>query len=227
MTTTTLDTNIFLYSIISETCAKKVESTYKKSNFNIVLRTVYYETRPKLLELSSIFSVLLSEISKTRNYLKLIDSNFYDVFKSKYPQIYASFRNFILKNKIGMKERPYLISVVTNILDDIASIIQMISSPKIIYPSEDNEKNILESREFEFANKKLSKIISNKNDLVHLSLCYCYVSINLKHKNQIFFVTLDKKHFLKNKETIEKEIKNLIIQSMPKLDIENIKLKII
>ena len=60
---------------------------------------------------------------------------------------------------------------------------------------------------------------------VHISLCNEYISINLKN-DEMSFCTVDKEDFIKhnNKEKIENIVKNLIIENLPELDVENIKI---
>ncbi len=222
---TTLDTNIFLYATISESCAEKVNVTYGGNSFNVILRVVSVESRPKLVELSMIFSVLRDEIAKTRNPIKLIESKYYSNFKTKYPQIYKAFRNYILKNNINNKKRSKeLIRIVNLILNDIKFLVQLVSNAKIFYPTTEGDfERIKKLKSFKDCMDKLKEIIKdNDNDRINLSLCEQYLC-NLKN-DKMGFCTLDKEDFIKhnNKEKIE----NLIIETLPKLDVENIKINI-
>lgn len=224
----TLDTNIFLYATISGHCAEKVETTYNKTNFNIILRVVSTESRPKLVELSMIFSVLQDEITKTRNPIKLIESGYYEYFKSKYPQIYKAMKNYIVKNNINNKEKSKeLERNVDLIINDIKYLVQLVSSERLFYPTtEEDFDKIKNSKSFKDCMDKLKEIIkANDNYRMNLGLCNEYISVNLK-TDKMSFCTVDKDDFIKhnNKEKIENIIKNLIIDTLPELDVENIKI---
>ncbi len=160
--TVTLDFNVFIYSIISEKCAKKVNKTYHTCNFrNIILKSIVKELEPKLSMLYTFFSIMKTEISKNKS----------------------------LKNK------------------------------------EDFDK-ISKSKAYLSAKNKLTNIIKqNKKDVEHLSFCNCYIVLALKHKNKVSFVSLDKRHILKNKEAIENAIHNLIIDDSFKINLEKVKMK--
>jgi hypothetical protein len=225
---TTLDTNIFLYASISESCAGKVNETYNKNNFNIILRIVNEESRPKLVELSMIFSVLQDEITKTRNPIKLIESDYYEYFKSKYPQIHKAIKNYIVRNNINSKKKSKeLTRVVDLIINDLKFLIQLVSNGRLFFPTtEEDFEKLKKSKSFKDCMEKLKEIIkANDNDRMNISLCNEYI-INLKN-DKMGFCTIDKDDFIKhnNKEKIEKIVKNLIIETLPELDVENIKIK--
>lgn len=224
----TLDTNVILYAAISEKCAEKINDIYIKSSFNIILRVVSEESRPKLVELSMVFSVLRNEITKTRNPIKLIESGYYSYFKSKYPQIYKAIREYIIKNNIDNKKKSKeLIRIVDLILNDIKFLVQLVSNEKIFYPTtEEDFERIKELKSFKECVDKLKEIIKkNDNDRINLGLCNQYIRVNLKN-DSMAFCTIDKEDFIKhnNKEKIEKIIKNIVIETLPGLNIENIKI---
>lgn len=225
---TTLDTNIFLYASISGKCARKVEEVYPSNTFNVILRVVSEESRPKLVELSMIFSVLQDEITKTRNPIKLIESDYYEHFKSKYPQIYKAMKNYIIKNNINSKKKSKELTRVVNlIINDLKYLIQLVSNERLFYPTtEEDFEKLKKSKSFKECMEKLKEIIkANDNDRMNVSLCNEYIRINLKN-DQMSFCTIDKEDFIKhnNKEKIEKIVKNLIIETLPELDVENIKI---
>tara|TARA_Y100000310_G_scaffold260603_1_gene269601 strand:- start:6428 stop:7108 length:681 start_codon:yes stop_codon:yes gene_type:complete len=222
---TTLDTNIFLYAVISKKCAIKVSDTYKNNKYNIILRSVNEETKPKLYSLFTIFTVLRYETVKTRNAIKLIDSNFYDKFNNDFPQIYKAIRNYIIISKINDKNKiEEFIEVLDNILNDIRYLVQIVS--KNLYPvTKKDYSTVKGSKMFKDCINSLKNIIKNNDlDKIHMGLCNQFLSENLRYKDKMFFFTMDKDDFIKhgNKEKIEKIIKNLVINTLPILDVENI-----
>ena len=228
--TSTLDSNIFIYAVISKLCAEKVEKIYKDNMFNLVLRSVSEETRPQLIRLSTIFCILKSEVIKTNNAVNLIDSQLYSTFYEEYPQIYKSIRKYIIKNKIDTKKKTTkFLDVLDSIIDDIKYLVKLISNQKIIYPLTEQEfEKIKNSNLFKKCVEDLKEIIKrNDMDRVHLGLCDYFLTKNLKHQDKMVFITIDKDDFIKhgNKAKIEKIIKNLRIDVLPELDVENIILK--
>lgn len=223
----TLDTNIFLYATISKKCAVKVSDTYKNDKYNIILKSVNEETKPKLHFIFTVFTILKYESINTRNAIKLIDSDLYDKFRNKYPQVYKAIRNYIIQNKIDNKDKiDKLVKLLDIILNDIRYLVQMVSDIKKIYPiTEEDYKKIKSSIKFKNCICSLKDIIKNNDqDKVHMSLCNQFLSENLKFKDKMIFFTIDKNDFIKhgNKEKIEKIIQNLIIDTFPTLDVENI-----
>jgi hypothetical protein len=218
----TLDTNIFLYATVSKGCAEEVLDTYQYNSFNIVLRSVDAETRPKLIGLFTVFSVLRDELSKSKKHVNLIDSDRYSKFREDYPQLYKAVRNYFFKEKQINK----LINLLESILNDIRFLIQIISNQKFLYPiTRKDYKRILDSKRFRECFAALKEIIKrNDKDREHLCLCKHFLSANLKYKDKLVFLTIDKEDFIKhnNKQKIESKIKNLIIETLPQLDIENI-----
>lgn len=218
----TLDTNIFLYATISKECAEEVLDTYYYNSFNIVLRSVDAETRPKLLGLFTIFSVLGDELPKSKKPCNLIDSDLYSKFRDDYPQMYKAVRNYFLNEK----EINHIINLVESILNDIRFLIQIISNQKFLYPvTEEDYKSIINSKRFRECFASLQEIIKrNDKDREHLCLCKHFLSANLKNEDKLVFLTIDKEDFIRhnNKKKIESKIRNLIIETLPQLDIENI-----
>ena len=157
----------------------------------------------------------------------MIDSDFYDTLKNKYPQIYKAIRNYVVKNKINSKKKTgRFIEVLDFILNDIRFLVKIISDAKRAYPvTEEKYKRIKNSKIFKSCIDSLKEIIKkNDMDRIHIGLCNHYLFENLKYTDKLVFITIDKNDFIKhnNKEKIEKIIKNLIIDTLPSLDVENI-----
>lgn len=220
----TLDSNIFIFATISEQCAKEVDDTYIQNKFNIIIKSVSYESRSKLLDLFTKVLVFNNEIRKTKHIEKLINSSYYNNFKEKFPQIYDALRSHIIKNKINTKKKIDEFSLnLLDILNDIRYLINLVSEQKRQYPlTEDDFNKIKNLKIFIDTFDSLKTIIKNNdNDRTHLALCKCYIN-NIK--DELKFITIDKDDFLKNKSEIEALIKSLIIETLPNLNIESISL---
>ncbi|MFH1605741.1 MAG: hypothetical protein ABIC91_00180 [Nanoarchaeota archaeon] len=223
----TLDTNVFLYSTITKSCSDLIKVHYHFSKYNIILKSVSKETRPKLLDLFSFFQVFLSEIGKTKKSLvKLLDSDFYAYRRKKYPQIFDVLKNHIIKNKLEAKDKiKHFERDIQIIINDINFLIKLLSSQKISFPTTTSDFNkILVSKQYINCWNKLNNNIKiKKSDQQHLCLCNQYLKVNMKNKDQLSFITLDEKDFIKNKNLIEKIVSGLIIKEVEGCDIRNIK----
>lgn len=198
----TLDSNVFIYGSVSNKCSELLMDVYDRSISNMILRSVREETYEKLIYLSSMINHFLDELRKSEPD-KLIESDYYKSLRFTFPQIYDALKEYV-KNH----EREDIKDQLFRTHKDINYIIKILSRENLIYPVEE-DYDYPEDIEI-----KLKKFISNDKDCRHLTLCHKYITENLRLKEKLKFITLDKKDFQKGgkKKNIEKLIKNLIVE---------------
>ncbi|MFQ5621162.1 MAG: hypothetical protein ACE5FT_04925 [Candidatus Nanoarchaeia archaeon] len=221
----TFDTNVFVYSTVSQTCATAFESTYIKSKDNIVVATIHNETRQQLRRLNERLRILQSELKPPKNPLKLLQSKLHKEYLGReFPQIYRALTRYIENNKISKENTQELSEVIDQIFYLMRCVDQAIRQCK--YPvTERDLKQIQETEPYKKILIQLQNIITNDSDCTHLALCNQYITENLKG-DKLKFVTLDKQDFISGgkKEKIETIIQGLIITTVEGVNLEDIQI---
>jgi hypothetical protein len=224
----TLDTNVFLLSVVSKSCAITIQERYHH-NKNIILMSVSNETRPKLIELSTIFSLIYVELSDKKDGIQLLESGRYDYCKENYPDVYNALISYARKNVRSKKEvTDFQDRVIVNIINQIKYLVQLVSYTKKLYPLLESEFADMKKQDwFSSLMKKLDQKVGihNDGDREHLCLCSSFIKNNLGGKEIFTFITLDKQDFTKKKHDIESVIKGLEISSVPDFDRKNLELQ--